>query len=213
MGCLTDCLKCCSAGFGVLILLAATLGLSVASVVLGAINLNSNCTGISQIPAYLITTGVLGIVIVLLRASDHDSASDKDDKKKKDSLFIQLLQLGHVGVLIWGSVILFDAERPVCDRVLFDYAFAITITAYAVLALVVLIGCCAIGKVCCEACTEHCCGDGEGELTYECKCCGRICCADDATKATQASTKNTNQTNEVVIDMPRIGTLNRGTEC
>ena len=210
MGCFADCLKCCSAGIGVLILLVATLGLSITSVVLGSINLNSNCTGIEQIPAYLITTGVLGIVVVLLRANDRDSESEGEDgKKKKDSLFTQLIQLAHIGVLIWGSVILFGVERPDCDRVLFDYAFAITLTSYAILALVILIGFCAIGSVCCKAFTNHCCGDGEGELTYECKCCGRICCADDTTQASADKTK----TPSVIIEMPRICTLSNGTEC
>lgn len=224
MGCFADCLKCFSAGIAALILLAATLGISVTSVVLGATNLNSNCTGISQIPAYLITTGVLGIVIVILWASEHDS-EDKDSEKKKDSLFTQLLRLGNVGVLIWGSVILFGVERPNCDTVLFDYAFAITITAYAILALIILIGCFAMISACCRACTDHCCGDGDGELTYEFTCCGYSLCADNTTNAKKQSTTTSD---DVVIEMPssempssempriempRVGRLNRGTEC
>lgn len=199
-----DCLKCCGASIIALILLAATLGISVASVVLGATNLNSNCTGISQLPAYLITAGVLGIVVVLLRASELDS-EDKDEKPKKESLFVQLLQLGQVCVLIWGSVILFGVERPVCDRVLFDYAFAITMTAYAFLALVILIACCGIGITSCQACINHCCGDGEDELTCECSCCGKLHSADDAAK----EKTEPNRATEVVIDIPRIGIIQR----
>jgi hypothetical protein len=192
--------------------LGATLGLSITNVVLGAINLNSNCTGVSQIPAYLITSGVLGLVSVLLRASDRDSECEGDDgsEKKKESKFLQLIQLGHVGVLIWGSVILFPADRPVCDRVLFDYAFWSTVTLYIIIAVVLLICCGAIGKVFCYACINHCCGDGDGELTYECKCCGQVFCANDATQ-TKNNTKNAF---DVVIEMPQIGTLSRGdTKC
>lgn len=235
MDCLTTCLKCLSAGIGILILLGATLGISITSIVLGAINLNSNCTGISQIPAYLITTGVLGLVSVLLRASDRDSeGEDNDSEKKKNSKFLQLIQLGHFGVLIWGSVILFRADRPSCDQVLFDYAFWTTITTYIILAIIFIIFCCAMSSDCCQACTEHCCGDGDRELTYECNCCGYVLCSDDATKTKKQSTTSS----EVVIEMPRIGmqrietlrvemphietprvetpqigTLNRGTEC
>ncbi len=218
MGCITDCLKCLSAGIGVLILLTATLGISITNVVIGAININSNCTGIDQIPAYLITTGVLGLVSVLLHASIRDSGSkDDDSEKKNDSIFLQLIQIAHFGVLIWGSVILFDTERPVCDRVLFDYAFWSTITAYIILAVLFLIFCCTISSVFCQACFDHCCGDGEGELKYECKCCGHICCSDDVTKA-EKQKKEKNKSSDVVIDMncmemPRISTLDRGTEC
>ena len=216
MDCFTTCLKCLSAGLGMLILLGATLGISITSIILGAINLNSNCTGVSQLPAYLITTGVLGLVSVLLRASDRDRQVENDDENdgenKKDSKFLQLIQLGHFGILIWGSVILFRADRPVCDQVLFDYAFWCTITAYIFLAIFVLIFCCAISSTCCNACTEHCCRDGE--LKYECKCCGNVLCADYETKVK----KQTTNTLEVIIEMPRVEmprveTLNRGTEC
>ena len=104
MGCLTDCLKCCSAGIGVLVILAATLGISITNIVMGATNLNSNCTGIVQIPAYLITGGVLGLVAVLVKGSDNDEedpteGSDGDKKKKKNnSQFLQLIQLASFGV-------------------------------------------------------------------------------------------------------------------
>lgn len=215
---MTACLKCFSVGIGVLILLGATLGISITSIVLGAINLNSNCTGVAQIPAYLITTGVLGLVTVLLRASDSDSESENDceddGEKKKDSKFLQLIHLGHFGVLIWGSVILFGADRPDCDRVLFDYAFWSTITVYIILALFLLFCCCAMSAVCCQSCVNNCCGDGDGHLKYECKCCGVVLCADNVTKAE----KQTTTTSEVVIEMPsigmpRVGKLDRGTEC
>ncbi len=95
-------------------LLAASLGISITSVVLGATNLNSNCTGISQIPAYLITTGVLGLV-----------------------------------------------------------------------------ACCTFSSVFCKACANHCCGDGEGKLTYDCRCCGMLLCADDVTRANCNNAKST----------------------
>ena len=218
MGCLTDCLKCCTAGLGVLILLAATLGISITNIVLGATNLNSNCTGIDQIPVYLITSGVLGLVAVLVKGSDNDNADtteggDGDKKKKKQkksSQFLQLIQLASLGVQIWGSVILYNVDRPECDRVLYDYAFAFNITAYAILAVILLISCCAFSVICCEACADKCCGDGEGECKYHCTCCGQTCCADDMTNAELHSTKQvlaqqqTNTTPSVVIEMPPI---------
>ena len=215
MGCLTDCLKCCSAGIGVLVILAATLGISITNIVMGATNLNSNCTGIDQIPAYLITSGVLGLVAVLVKGSDNDEedpteGSDGDKKKKKNnSQFYQLIQLASLGVQIWGSIILYNVDRPDCDRVLYDYAFAVNITAYAILAVILLISCCAFSVICCEACADKCCGDGEGECKYHCTCCGRTCCADDVTKAKLRSAKEfaqqqTNTTPSVVIEMPPI---------
>ena len=216
MGCLTDCLKCCSAGIGVLVILAATLGISITNIVLGATNLNSNCTGIKQIPAYLITSGVLGLVAVLVRGSNNDeedaNGSDGDNKKKKqNNQFLQLIQLASLGVLIWGSVILFGADRPECDRVLYDYAFAVNITSYALLAVFLLISCCAFSVICCEACADNCCGDGEGECKYHCTCCGRTCCADDVTNAKLRSAKEfaqkqpqTNTIPSVVIEMPPL---------
>ena len=218
MGCLTDCLKCCTAGLGVLILLAATLGISITNIVIGATNLNSNCTGIEQIPAYLITSGVLGLIAVLVKGSDNDEEDNggEDGAAKKlqkqiqiANLFYLLIQLASVGVQIWGSVILFNVDRPECDRVLYDYAFAVNITTYALLAMILLIYCCAFGVVCCEACANKCCGDGEGECKYHCTCCGRICSADDVTNANLRSAKEAAQqqiktTPSVVIEMPPI---------
>ena len=227
MGCFTDCMKCCSAGLGVLILLGATLGISITNIVMGATNLNSNCTGIEQIPAYLITSGVLGLVAVLVRDSDNDKedteGGEGDAKKKKQSSqFCRLIRWASVGVLIWGSIILFGADRPECDRVLYDYAFAVNITAYALLAVLLLISCFAFGVVCCEACADKCCGDGESECKYHCTFCGRTCCADDATNTKLCSAKEfaqqqTNTTSNVVIEMPpeknMATTSHIATEC
>jgi hypothetical protein len=170
-------------------LLAASLGISITSVVLGATNLNSNCTGISQIPAYLITGGVLGIVVFLLKCCDKDNEEDSDEDSKKENGFLNLIHMAQFGVLIWGSVILFGKSRPDCDTVLYDYAFAITLAAYALLALFILVGCCTFGVVFCKACAEHCCGDGEGELTYNCHCCGMLICADEITRANYNNAK------------------------
>jgi len=207
-------MKCCTAGLGVLILLATTLGISITNIVLGATNLNSNCTGIDQIPAYLITGGVLGLVAALVKGSDNDKedtegSESEEKKKKKSSQFSQLIQLASFGVQIWGSVILFNVDRPECDRVLYDYAFAVNITAYAILAVLLVISCFAFGVVCCEACADKCCGDGEGECKYHCTCCGRTCCADDVTEAKLHSAKESakqrkNTTPSVVNEMPPI---------
>lgn len=146
-----DCFKCFSYSILLLILLAIGIGISITSIVLGATNINSNCTGYSEIPAYLITSGVLGIIAFLVRFSDNlekrESNNENNDKKKEDSCFLQLLYLGQFGVLIWGSVILFGKHRPSCDTELFDYALAITLMVYAVLALYFLFYC----SACCYA--------------------------------------------------------------
>ena len=193
-----------------LILLAATLGISITNIVIGATNLNSNCTGIDTIPAYLITSGVLGLVIVLIKGSDNDEEDDADGKdegaaKKSQkqmqitNLFYLLIQLASIGVQIWGSVILFNINRPECDLVLYDYAIAVNITTYALLAMILIIYCCAFGVVCCEACANKCCGDGDGECKYQCTCCNRICCADDAT--------NSNLQSEQLQHQPQTNTI------
>lgn len=189
MGCFTDCMKCCGGSILVMALLAASLGISITSVVLGATNLNSNCTGISQIPAYLITTGVLGLVAFLVKCCDKDKEDNEDSKKENG--FLNLIHMAQFGVLIWGSVILFDKPHNDCDTVLYDYAFAITLAAYAFLALLVLVACCTFSSVFCKACVNHCCGDGEGKLTYDCRCCGMLLCADDATRANYNNAKST----------------------
>ena len=137
MGFSTDCLKCCSYSILLLVLLGIGIGLSITSIVLGTININSNCTGYSQIPAYLITTGVLGVIAFLVGFSDN-----LDKEKKDDSCFLQLIYLAHFGVVIWGAVILFGKDRPNCDRVLFDYAYAITLTTYVIVAIFILFYCC-----------------------------------------------------------------------
>jgi hypothetical protein len=198
-------------------LLAASLGISITSVVLGATNLNSNCTGISQLPAYLITSGVLGIVAFLLHSSDKNE-EETEDGKKKDSAALNLVRLASLGVLIWGSVILFDAEKPTCDRVLYDYAFAVLLTAYAFLAVFVLITCCTFSVVFCDACANHCCCDGDGELTYHCHCCGLTLCADDATRAKVKQAKaakpkaptrlETVNKSDIIIDMQTLQKTN-----
>ena len=213
MGCFADCMKCCSASIGIMVILAASLGISITSVVLGATNLNSNCTGISQIPAYLITTGVLGLVAFLVKVCDKDKEETENDKKKENG-FLNLIHLAQIGVLIWGSVILFGKSRPHCDTVLYDYAFGITLASYAFLALVILFTCCTFGVVLCDACANHCCGDGDGELTYHCHCCGVTLCADDATRdklkqAKAAKPKapagmETVNTTDIVIDMDTL---------
>lgn len=217
MGCFADCMKCCSASIGIMALLAASLGISITSVVLGATNLNSNCTGISQIPAYLITKGVLGLVAFLVKCCDKDKTETEDDKKKENG-FLNLIHMAQIGVLIWGSVILFDKFRPDCDTVLYDYAFAITLAAYAFLALFILFTCCTSGVVFCDACANHCCGDGEGKLTYHCHCCGVTLCADDAThdKLKQANAAKpkaptgleTVSKSDIIIDMRTLQKTN-----
>ncbi len=217
MGCFADCMKCCGGSILVMALLAASLGISITSVVLGATNLNSNCTGISQIPAYLITTGVLGLVAFLVKCCDNDK-EETEDSKKKENGFLNLIHMAQIGVLIWGSVILFDKPHRDCDTVLYDYAFAITLAAYAFLALLVLVACCTFGVVFCDACANHCCGDGDGEPTYECKCCGRILCADDVTrdklkKAKEAKPKahtglETVNKSDIIIDMQTLQKTN-----
>ncbi len=140
MSVLTNCIECFTKSMYLLILLTMGVGLSVTSIVLGSINLYSNCTGYSQIPSYLISIGVIGVVMFLVKISDN--LNKKEDEEKKDSCFVNLLYLAQLGVLIWGSVILFGKPKPECDRVLFDYAFAITITPYAFFAFYLLIGCC-----------------------------------------------------------------------
>lgn len=145
MSVLTNCIECFTKSIYLLILLTMGLGLSITSIVLGSINLYSNCTGYSQIPSYLISIGVIGVVVYLVRISDN--LNKKDDDEKKDSCFVNLLYLAQLGVLIWGSVILFGKPKPECDRVLFDYAFAITITPYAFFAFYLLVACCA---ACCD---------------------------------------------------------------
>ena len=137
-----DCFKCFSYGILLLVLLAIGIGIGITSIVLGATNINSNCTGYSEITAYLITSGVLGTVAFLVRFSDNLEKRKDGDKKKEDSCFLNLLYLAQLGVIIWGSVILFGKHRPDCDTVLFDYALAITLITYAVLALYVLFFCC-----------------------------------------------------------------------
>jgi hypothetical protein len=140
MSFLTDCIKCFAGSVYLLILLSFGIGLSITSIVLGSININSNCTGYSQIPSYLISIGVIGVVMFLVKISDN--LNKKEDEEKKDSCFVNLLYLAQLGVLIWGSVILFGKPKPDCDRVLFDYAFAITITPYAFFVFYLLIACC-----------------------------------------------------------------------
>ena len=235
MGCFIDCMKCCTAGFGMLVILGATLGISITNIVIGANNLNSNCTGIEQIPAYLITSGVLSLVAVLVKGSDNDEedgneeGDEKNEKtqnqkqKQKTNQFYQLIQLASIGVQIWGSVILFNVDRPKCDRVLYDYAFAVNITAYVLLAMLLLIYSCVFSVICCEACANKCCGDEDGEWKYHCTCCGRICCADDATRANlrsekESAQKQSNTTPSVVIEMPPIKNMettqpNHVSEC
>lgn len=141
-----------------LIIVSATLGLSITSVVIGAINLYSNCTGYSQIPEYLITTGVLGIVAFLVRFSNNLSnkkEKNTEQKEDDDSCFLQLIYFVHVGVVIWGSVILFGKDKPACDTVMFNYALSINLTTYALLTLYILFYCCTCFVVWCDSCTTE----------------------------------------------------------
>ena len=147
------CLECCSYSIVLLVGLTATLGLSITSVVIGATNLYSNCTGYSQIPEYLITSGVLGIVAFILRCSDN--LLKKSEEKEEDSCFSQLIYLAHFGVVNWGSVILFGKDTPDCDTVMFNYALAINLTTYAILILYIIFYCCSCCIVLCESSSKE----------------------------------------------------------
>lgn len=169
----TNYLRCFCAFFLVVIVLVGSYGLSITSIVLGAININSNCSGIKHLAVYLITIGALGITNSILHASRYrkiqktpaksriitataNNTTTEDTEDTKDSTLFDLIQIACAGVFIWGAVIVFGSERPSCDRVMYDFAFAVIILDFAVIGIYILFAIFKITSIC--DCKFACCG-------------------------------------------------------
>jgi hypothetical protein len=150
---LYDCvINCCACSIGtilILLLLALEFGISIASIVIGSLNINSNCTGITNLPIYLIVSGSIGLLIVPI------SPKNKENKNENDNnTFLNLLHFSSVGVLIWGAVMLFGVSKPDCDTQLFNYAYAVTVIPFVFFGFIIFAMCCLGVSSCIEQRTQ-----------------------------------------------------------
>ena len=148
----SNCFECFKICMITMIIICITFSISITSIVLGVININSireanDCSGYSQIPVYLIITGVIGLIVNILNMLKKKDKENKDTCVMCHSKLLNLFYFVQVCVLIWGAVILFNKPRPSCATVMFDFAFAITLAAYVIFAIMCVVCVCVIIKI------------------------------------------------------------------
>lgn len=127
-----------------LIVLGIAAGLSIALVVIGALNME-NCPMRDQMPLWAVIHGSIGIALVVVGPAAK--AEKAKGEKGPATGLTGLLAFVYVGTWIWGMVLAFpcaDECPDGCYIHLYKLALAATCIPWAILTYILLASCCRV---------------------------------------------------------------------